>query len=200
MCFCYVWWKPLESVSLLFEDKNQTGDFPIAAKYQNITTKPVVQLCCGSHDEEVEFHDFSFYHICLYTTPTVSCHCPAHSTCPMRKLLLMPTQQKRDHTAVHNGRSWERVKQTRHPSDKDCDSLILWEGRQCPNEGAASQVKTPSLKLVLPHRWVIYGVDSVAYVCSSLASSPSVENAWSAVIWLVIKKNAEQDFASAECL
>lgn len=37
------------------------------------------------------------------------------------------------HKAAHNRHSWERVKQTCHPSDKDCDSLILEEGRQCPN-------------------------------------------------------------------
>lgn len=94
-----------------------------------------MQLC--SDDEEVEFHYFSFYRICFYTTPAVSCHCPAHSTCPMRKLLLMPTQQKKRNLyfnkAAHNRHSWERVKQTCHPSDKDCDSLILEEGRQCPN-------------------------------------------------------------------
>lgn len=94
-----------------------------------------MQLC--SDDEEVEFHYFSFYDICFYTTPAVSCHCPAHSTCPLRKLLLMPTQPKKRnlffHKAAHNRHSWERVKQTCHPSDKDCDSLIREEGRQCPN-------------------------------------------------------------------
>lgn len=164
-----------------------------------------MQLC--SDDEEVEFHYFSFYHICFYTAPAVSCHCPAHSTCPMRKLLFNADQAKKEicfsHTAAHNRHSGERVKQTCHPSDKDCDSLVLEEGRQCPNGP-----KMKGLQLKWKHRaenwlfltagWFIgttlrrrfalhWHLHPLQKLLGQLLSGSSLK-----------KKNAEQDFAAAE--